>query len=107
MRIIAIGSAALMDGFSLLGIETHADLSVPALEQLLDGIVTDNKRTLIYLEQGGANTELPSLQKIRNEGGNILISELPQLNTPEHRDTSIDALITRVIGSSALGLEHE
>ena len=107
MRIMAIGSQALMDGFALLGIETHTDISVYELEQLLNGIVRQQERTLIYLQQDLANADLPVLQQLRQEGGNVLISELPSLHEPDNRQAPIDALIAKVIGPSALEKTNE
>lgn len=107
MRILAIGSQALMDGFALLGVETHTDISVHELELLLNNIVRQQDRTLIYLQQDLANTDLPVLQRLREEGGNVLISELPSLHEPDNRQALIDALIAKVIGPSALEKTNE
>ena len=107
MRMLAAGSEALMDGFSLLGIETHADIDAQQLESLLNEILQQQERTLIYLQQDLAQAEIPLLQQIRKEGGSILISELPQLHQPDQRNATIDSLITRVMGANALELQHE
>ena len=102
MRSLAIGSQALMDGFALLGIETHTELSTEALEKLLTNILRQQERTLIYLQQDIAKSDLPILQRLRQEGGFILISEIPPLNEPDNRHSPIDALIEKVICPSAL-----
>ncbi len=107
MRILAIGDAALMDGFALLGMETHSDLDEEQLESLLLQIVSGRERTLIYLQQDIALWNCPTLQQIRKSGGEILISELPLLNQPQQRHASIDALVTRTLGASALEGTHE
>ncbi len=100
MRVLAAGSQPLMDGFSLLGIETHADIEIDQLEQLLNEIVEHKERALLYLQQDLAQADLPLLQRIRKEGGAILISEIPHLHRPTQREATIDALITRVLGSN-------
>ena len=107
MRIIAVGSQALMDGFALLGIDTHVDLGTDALEDLLLSIVSSQERTLIYLQQDLLDHDIPILNQIRSEGGSILISEVPSLHEPENRQASIDLLIRRTIGASALEYTHE
>ena len=107
MRILAIGSQALMDGFALLGIETHTDVDNQKLEKLLNDIVRQQERVLIYLQQDLANADIPVLQRLRQEGGNVLISEIPSLSEPHNRQASIDALITKVIGPSALEQTNE
>ncbi|MBT8438388.1 MAG: hypothetical protein HKP55_08585 [Gammaproteobacteria bacterium] len=107
MRIIAVGSQALMDGFALLGIETHVDLDRTALEAMLVSIVSSQERTLIYLQQDMLDHDIPILKQIRSEGGSILISEVPSLQEPENRQASIDLLINKTIGASALENSHE
>jgi vacuolar-type H+-ATPase subunit F/Vma7 len=107
MRIIAVGSQALMDGFALLGIETHVDVEPEELERLLLSIVSSQQRALIYLQQNLLDHDIPILNQIRSEGGSILISEVPSLHEPENRQASIDLLISRTIGASALENTHE
>lgn len=102
MRIIAAGSQPLMDGFSLLGVETHADINSEQLERLLSEVIQRRERTLIYLQQDLAQADIPMLQQIRKEGGSVLISELPHLHQPENRAATIDTLISRVMGAAAV-----
>ena len=96
-----------MDGFALLGIETHVNLGNEELEALLLSIVSSQERTLIYLQQNLLDHDIPILNQIRREGGSILISEVPSLHEPENRLASIDLLISRTIGASALENTHE
>lgn len=107
MRILAIGSQALMDGFALLGIETHTDVSASHLEKLLGDIVRQQERALIYLQQDLIDSDIPLLENLRREGGNVLISEIPSLHEPDNRQAPIDALIRKVIGPSALENTNE
>ena len=107
MRILAIGSQELMNGFALLGIETYADIDMKTIEQLLNKIIHQQQRALIYLQQDYVQSDLPVLEYLRKEGGNILISEIPSLSTPDRRHAPIDKLIAKVIGPSALEEAHE
>ena len=107
MRIVAVGSQELMDGFALLGIETHVGLADEELEALLLSIVSSQERTLIYLQQDLLDNNIPILNRIRSEGGTILISEVPSLREPQNRKASIDILISKTIGASALENTHE
>jgi len=107
MRVLAIGSQELMNGFALLGIETHADIDVKTIEHLLNNIIHQQQRALIYLQQDFVQDDLPVLKYLQQEGGNILISEIPSLSTPDQRRAPIDKLIAKVIGPSALEEAHE
>ena len=79
MRVLAIGNRALMDGFALLGIETYADFSLTQMEQLLLELYRGNERALVYLQQDLAQADIPVLTNLRNEGGRVLISEIPDI----------------------------
>lgn len=96
-----MGSSALMDGFALLGMETFPDASVTELEQVLTQLLRDKQRAMIYLQQDLAQSELPVLDKIRNEGGDILISEIPDILSAHNYQAPVDKLLTRVLGASA------
>lgn len=107
MRILAIGNQALMDGFALLGIETHIDPDKDQLEAILADISASGDRTLIYLQQDLQQLQLPRLENLRREGGSVLISEIPSLHEPHNRQSSLEELIKRFIGPSALEHSHE
>ena len=107
MRIMAIGNQALMDGFALLGIETHIDPDSEQMDSLLADIAASGERTLIYLQQDLQQWQLPRLEHLRREGGSVLISEIPSLHEPHNRQASLDDLIKRFIGPSALENSHE
>ncbi len=107
MRTMAIGSRALMDGFALLGIETHADIDVAELEALLSDLVRRKERALIYLQSYLANSDLPILHSLRNEGGQVLISEVPDILSAEHYQAPVEQLISRVLGRDVIGEKHE
>lgn len=107
MRVLAIGSQELMNGFALLGIETHTDIDAKTIDHLLNNIIHQQQRALIYLQQDFVQDDLPVLKYLRQEGGNILISEIPSLSSPDQRRAPIDKLIAKVIGPSALEEANE
>ena len=102
MKIIALGSAALMDGFALLGIETHADLAPADIDELLSGLVRRRERALIYLQQDLMTDDIPMIRQLRSQGGAILICEIPSLRAAESYRPEVEKLIGRVLGSSML-----
>ncbi len=100
MRLMAIGNQALMDGFALLGIETHSDISTVELDQLLNDLNRKQEKVLIYLQQNLAETNLPILRHLRNEGGLILISVIPDILSANDYRAPVDLLISRVLGKN-------
>ncbi len=102
MKIIAIGNSALMDGFALLGIETHADATADEINSVLTGLARNRERALVYLQQDLMSAEIPMIQQLRAQGGSILICEIPDLNTADDYQPAVEKLIGRVLGSSVL-----
>lgn len=102
MKIIAIGNAALMDGFALLGIKTHADASAEAINAVLTELVQNRERALVYLQQNLMSAEIPMVQQLRTRGGLILICEIPDLHAADDYQPEVEKLIGRVLGSSVL-----
>ena len=102
MRIMAIGNQALMDGFALLGIETYADISISQLERILLDLRRQDERALVYLQQDLAQADIPVLTFLRNEGGQVLISEIPDILSADAYQASVDQLIARVMGKHIL-----
>lgn len=108
MRLMAIGNQALMDGFALLGIETHADISIEEIEKILTGLSRKREKAMIFLQQDLAQADLPILQQLRNEGGRVLISEIPDILSANEYQAPVERLITRVLGSNMnMEAEHE
>ena len=78
-RMIALGSAALTDGFSLIGIETVADATAEQLENLLAELVRRQEKALVFLEHNLARSQGPWLRRVREEGGRVVIAEKPEM----------------------------
>jgi vacuolar-type H+-ATPase subunit F/Vma7 len=100
MRIIAIGHQALMDGFALLGVETHVDLNEQGVDKLLTGLIRSRQRALVYLQQNLVDMDLPVIKKLRGEGGDILISVIPDILSADGYQAPVDQLISRVLGQN-------
>ncbi len=101
MRVLAMGHSALMDGFALLGIETWPDATLQDVEQELKQLLRSKERAMIYLQSDLAQADNALLQMIRNEGGDILISEIPDLLSAQQYQAPVDQLIARVLGANA------
>ncbi len=102
MRIIAMGGQALIDGFALLGCETHADATPEDVERVLLELLRRKEKALLFLEHSISRTGGPNLERVRSEGGDIVISEIPPLQAPEDYHPPVEELVTRILGPSAL-----
>jgi vacuolar-type H+-ATPase subunit F/Vma7 len=102
MKIIAMGSAELMDGFALLGIETHADATADGIDALLTGLVRGREQALIFIQQDLMRANIPMIRQLRIQGSSILICEIPNLQATDDYRPEVEKLIARVLGPSVL-----
>jgi vacuolar-type H+-ATPase subunit F/Vma7 len=101
-RLIAIGSAALVEGFGLIGFETHPDVQLWELEAILEKIASSPRPAMIFLESALARCTCPILEQIRTQYARIVVVEVPTLNAPTDFHPEVEHLVTAVLGSGAL-----
>lgn len=101
-RMIALGAAPLMEGFALIGFETYPNASPAQLEELLELLVHSETRALVLLEEGLARSAGPWLNRVRSEGGNIVVTEVPALNQAQAYHPQVEDLVASILGASAL-----
>jgi vacuolar-type H+-ATPase subunit F/Vma7 len=101
-RMIALGSAALMEGFALIGFETHADPAPEAIEQLLQELQREQQAALVVIEQRLARDPGRQLQRVQREGGRIVITEIPEIGMPGEYHSRVEGLVQSLLGSGAL-----
>jgi vacuolar-type H+-ATPase subunit F/Vma7 len=101
-RLIALGSAALTEGFALIGFETYPDPTPEVLEDLLRDLLRRQQAALVAIEQGLAQNPGRRLTRALREGARIVITEIPALQQPPRYHSRVDRLVERVLGASAL-----
>lgn len=101
-RLIALGSAALVDGFNLIGIETVRDATVEMLEELLARLILRKEKALLFIEHDLAQSRGPWLNRVRNEGGRIVVTEMPPLHAPEDYHPPVEDVVRAILGPQAL-----
>ncbi len=92
-RIIALGSAPLMDGFRLAGVEVIPDATADRLEALLKTLVSSREKALVLVEDGLADEPGPWLERVRAEGGRIVVVQVPSLARAGEYHSDVDRLI--------------
>lgn len=101
-RLIAMGRAPLMEGFSLLGMETWPDATPEQLERVLSDLVRRGETALVLLEHDLAASGGAWLERVRNDVSRIVLTEIPPLNAPEHYTPMVDRRVRAILGPSAL-----
>ena len=92
-RILALGSAALMDGFRLAGIEVMPDADREQVEALMKSLLSGKDRALVLLEDALATDPGPWLKRALSEGGRVVVVRVPALASADTYETDIDHLI--------------
>ncbi len=101
-RLVVIGSAGLTEGFSLIGAEVHADADPAKVEEVLGQLVKSGDEALVLLETHLAHAGGHWLDRLRNEGGRIVVTELPPLAAPYDYSPAVDDVVRAVLGPEAL-----
>ncbi len=101
-RLVVLGSAGLAYGFGLIGAEVHADADQTTVETVLEQLARDGGEALVLLETQLAHGAGYWLNRLRNEGGRIVITELPPLPAPQDYAPAVDAVVRAVLGPDAL-----
>jgi vacuolar-type H+-ATPase subunit F/Vma7 len=101
-RLVVLGSAGLAEGFSLIGAEVYPDADSAKVEEVLAQLVKDGSQALVLLESGLAHVGGTWLNRLRNEGGRIVVTELPPLSAPYDYAPAVDEVVRAVLGPEAL-----
>ncbi len=101
-RLLVLGSAGLVEGFRLIGAEVYGDADPTTVETVLDELVRNGDEALVLLETHLAHAGGHWLDRLRNEGGRIVITELPPLPAPRDYAPAVDEVVRAVLGPDAL-----
>src|SRR5512139_563803 len=101
-RLVVLGSAGLASGFGLVGAEVHADADAATVEAVLERLAKSGDEALVLLETHLAHSGGHWLNRLRNEGGRIVITELPPLPAPHDYAPAVDEVVRAVLGPDAL-----
>lgn len=101
-RLVVLGSAALTDGFALIGAEVFPDATPKQVDEVLARLTREGARALVLIEHHLARGGGEWLNRLRNEGGSIVVTELPPLATPDAYEPAVDDVVRAVLGPDAL-----
>ena len=101
-RMIAMGGAALVEGFALVGFEACRDATPERVEEVLADLVRNHENAFVLLEHDLAANGGPWLRRVLAEGGRIIVSEIPRLHHPEGYRPPVEALVESILGTRAL-----
>ncbi|MEI6413779.1 MAG: V-type ATP synthase subunit F [Pseudomonadota bacterium] len=97
-RLLFLGDATLTDGFRLLGFETWADPSVEQVSALIRELTLKRETALVLIDQHLAEARIPALEKVRSEGGRLLVIAVPSLDNPDQFHSDIEKQVLALTG---------
>jgi hypothetical protein len=83
-------------------VETHAEATHETVERVLADLLRSGARALVFLEHHLAQGKGPWLERVRNEGGRIVVTEVPPLSAPDSYAPAVDGLMRTILGPAAL-----
>ncbi len=101
-RLIALGSAALMEGFALIGFETYADPAPESVENLMAELLRNQRPALVVIEQSLTRSPGRFLLGAQREGGRIVITEIPEVHLSGSYRSRVESLVQSILGPDAL-----
>jgi vacuolar-type H+-ATPase subunit F/Vma7 len=101
-RLIFMGCAPLTDGFRLIGFETWADPPAEEVEKVVRGLINRRQNALLVIDQALATSGVPILDQVRREGGHIVVTMVPPLESPESFHLPIDDRLATMLGVTQL-----
>jgi vacuolar-type H+-ATPase subunit F/Vma7 len=105
-RLIALGSAVLMEGFELIGFETFPDPAPETLDNLFQELLRKQQAALVVIEQSLTRNPGRHLLRAQREGGRIVITEIPELHQSGDYHSRVESLVQSILGPSALEVQE-
>lgn len=99
-RMIFMGESQLAHGFRLIGFETWADPSLDEVEKLVRELIVRRHNAFLVIDRRIAEAELPSIQRVRKEGGHIVVTPVPPLNQPDSFHLRIDDRLQAIFAAT-------
>lgn len=97
-RQLFLGEANLATGFRLAGFEVFPDADIDQLESVLEQLMNARTPAFVVIDQGLADADSKRLERVRSEGGRILVTQVPALTRPDHMRSAIDDHIQQLLG---------
>jgi vacuolar-type H+-ATPase subunit F/Vma7 len=98
-RLLFLGEASLADGFRLIGFETRPDPSPQEVDLLLRELCRNRQKAFVVVDDQLMRAGLPQLERVRNEGGRILVIAVPRLNAPPVLASEVADRLTALFGA--------
>jgi vacuolar-type H+-ATPase subunit F/Vma7 len=100
-RLLFLGEESLADGFRLIGFEAHPDPSPAEAERIIRALCHNRERTFLIVDERLMAADIPSLKRVRREGGRVLVIAVPALSAPPLLASEVADRLSALFGATA------
>ena len=99
-RMLFLGEESLADGFRLIGFETYPDPEPDEVDRILRDLSRNREKAFVVVDDRLMHAEIPSLRRLRREGGRIVLIAVPLLNAPAALSSEVADRLTALFGAA-------
>jgi len=78
-RMLFLGEDRLADGFRLIGFETYPNPDLEQVDRCIRELIRLREKAFIVVDDDLMKQDIPSLKRVRREGGRIVVIAVPPL----------------------------
>lgn len=101
-RMLFLGEDLLADGFRLIGFETYPNPDPQTVDQLFRDLRRGRERAFVLVDDAVMRQNTPNLQRVRCEGGRIVVIAVPALTAPPQLNSAVARRVAVLFGSANL-----
>ena len=105
-RMLFLGEERLADGFRLIGFETHANPTPEEADRLLRDLRREQAKAFVVVDDVLMEQKISNLQRVRLEGGRIVVVAVPALNAPPRLTSEVAQRLAALFGAATLETAH-
>ena len=101
-RMLFLGEESLADGFRLIGFETHPNPTPEEADRVIRDLSRTREKAFVVVDDGVMAADIPSLKRVRREGGRIVVIAVPPLSAPTRLASEVADRLAALFGSANL-----
>jgi vacuolar-type H+-ATPase subunit F/Vma7 len=99
--MLFLGDDSLADGFRLIGFETFPNPETTEVERLIRDLLRTNAKAFVIVDDHLMHAEIPALERVRAEGGRIVVASIPRLKEPPRLASDVADRLDSMFGRAA------
>ena len=100
-RMLFLGDDGLADGFRLVGFEILPNPQPEEVDKLIRELIRTQAKAFVIVDTQLMQADIPSLRRVRREGGRIVVSSVPRLKEPPKLASDVADRLNAMFGNTA------